>query len=176
MVALLIYTGMRRSEVLGLRWEDGDLEGRLIHVRRAATFTSNRPIVGTTKTKAGCRAIPITDHLLPYLQPARASGYVIGGDETPITQSTYDRTMERIGKTINLYGATAHVFRHSYLTFLGTLNTNIKTIQAIAGHSDIQTTMNRYVHRDVSQIHLAGQEFGKKVSEMMTKTNTPKTL
>lgn len=176
MVALLTYTGMRRSEVLGLRWEDIDLDGRLIHVRRAATFTSNRPIVGTTKTKAGCRAIPITDHLLPHLQPARANGYVIGGGDTPITQSTYDRAMERISKTINLYGATAHVFRHSYLTFLGTLNTNIKTIQAIAGHSDIQTTMNRYVHRDVSQIHLAGQEFGKKVSEIMTNTNAPKPL
>ncbi len=176
MVALLTYTGMRRSEVLGLRWEDIDIDGRLLHVQRAATFTSNRPIVGTTKTRAGCRAIPITDHLLPYLQPARENGYVIGGGDTPITQSTYDRAMERISKTINLYGATAHVFRHSYLTFLGTLNTNIKTIQAIAGHSDIQTTMNRYVHKDVSQIQLAGREFGEKVTEILTKTNTPKPL
>lgn len=80
----------------------------------------------------------------PYHRPfaaapstTRKSGYVIGGGETPITQSTYDRAMERIGKTINMHDATAHVFRHSYLTFLGTLNTNVKTIQAIAGHSDI---------------------------------------
>ncbi len=100
--------------------------------------------------------------MLPHLQPARKSGYVIGGGETPITQSTYDRAMERIGKTINMHDATAHVFRHSYLTFLGTLNTNVKTIQAIAGHLDIQTTMNRYVHKDVSQIHLAGSEFSKR--------------
>ena len=81
--------------------------------------------------------------------------------------------MERISKTINLYGAKAHVFRHSCLTFLGTLNTNIKTIQAIAGHSDIQTTMNRYVHKDVSQIQLAGREFGEKVSELLTKQIRP---
>ena len=176
MVALLTYTGMRRSEVLGLRWEDIDIDGRMLHVQRAATFTSNRPIVGTTKTRAGCRAIPITDHLLPYLQPARESGYVIGGGDTPITQSTYDRAMERISKTINLYGATAHVFRHSYLTFLGTLNTNIKTIQAIAGHSDIQTTMNRYVHKDVSQIQLAGREFGEKVTEILPKNKYAQTI
>ena len=73
--------------------------------------------------------------------------------------------MERISKTINLYGATAHVFWHSYRTFLGTLNTNIKTTQAIAGHSDIQTTMNRCVHRDISQIQWAELEFGEKVTE-----------
>lgn len=84
--------------------------------------------------------------------------------------------MERIGKTINMHGATAHVFRHSYLTFLGILNTNVKTIQAIAGHSDIQTTMNRYVHKDVAQVQLAGRQFGEKVTEMMTNTNASKPL
>ena len=83
---------------------------------------------------------------------------------------------EHLEKAIVPYRATAHVFRHSYLTVLGTLNTNIKTIQAIAGHSDIQTTMNRYVHKDVSQIQLAGLEFGEKLSEILTKTNTPKPL
>lgn len=176
MMALLTYTGMRRSEVLGLRWEDISLDERLIYIQRGVTFTSNQPIVGTPKTKAGYRVIPITDHLLPYLQPTRRSGYVIGGYETPITQSRYDRAMERISKTINLYGATAHIFRHSYLTFLGTLNTNVKTIQAIAGHSDIQTTMNRYVHRDVAQIHLAGSEFSKKVQNFMNDTTAVKSL
>lgn len=176
MIALLTYTGMRRNEVLGLRWEDIDLGERLIYIQRGVTFTSNQPIIGTPKTKAGYRVIPITDHLLPHLQPARESGFVIGGDETPITQSTYDRAMERISKTINMHGATAHVFRHSYLTFLGTLNTNVKTIQAIAGHSDIQTTMNRYVHKDIAQVHLAGRQFGEKATEMMTNTNAPKPL
>ena len=82
-------------------------------MQRGVTFTSNQPIVGTPKTKAGYRVIPITDYLLPHLQPARKIGYVIGGGETPITQSIYDRAMERIGKTISMHDATAHVFRHS---------------------------------------------------------------
>ena len=76
-------------------------------------------------------SLQFTEHLLPYLQPAQKGGFVIGGGNTPITQSTYDRAMERIGKADNLHGATAHVFRHSYLTFPGTLNTNVKTIQAM---------------------------------------------
>ena len=176
LVALLTYTGMRRGEVLGLRWEDIDLRKQLIYIQRSVTFTSNQPIIGTPKTRAGFRAVPITDHLLPHLQCDSKIGYVIGGGDKPITQSTYDRTMERIGKTINMHGATAHVFRHSYLTFLGTLNTNVKTIQAIAGHSDIQTTMNRYVHRDIEQIRLAGSEFGKKVQNYMDDTTAIKPL
>ena len=95
-------------KLLGLRWEDIGLDERLIHIQRGVTFTSNQPIIGTPKTKAGYRVVPITDHLLPHLQSARKSGFVIGGDETPITQSTYDRAMERINKTINMHGATAH--------------------------------------------------------------------
>ena len=99
---------------------------------------------------------------------------MLGGGDTPITQSTYDRAMERISKTINLYGATAHVFRHSYLTLLGMLNTNVKTIQAIAGHSDV--TMNRYVHRDQELIQAAGRSFGQKITKLLTNTNAPKPL
>ena len=174
LIALMTFTGMRRNEVLGLRWEDIDFDGGVIHIQRGVTYTSNQPIVGTPKSRAGFRDIPITEHLLPYLHPTQANGYVIGDGDAPITQSRYDRAMERISKTINLYGATAHIFRHSYLTFLGTLNTNVKTIQAIAGHSDIQTTMNRYVHRDKEQIQAAGRSFGKKITKLLTNTNASK--
>lgn len=176
LIALMAFTGMRRNEVLGLRWEDIDFGGGVIHVRRGVTFTSNQPIVGTPKSKAGFRDIPITEHLLPHLHPACSLGYVIGGGDTPITQSRYDRAMERISKTINLYGATAHTFRHSYLSFLGTLNTNVKTIQAIAGHSDIQTTMNRYVHRDHEQIQAAGAAFTEKVTNLLNRANASNPL
>ena len=40
--------------------------------------------------------------------------------------------------------ALAHVFRHSYLTLLAGTGINVKTLQTIGGHADIQTTMNRY--------------------------------
>ena len=84
--------------------------------------------------------------------------------------------MERINKTINLYGATAHVFRHSYLTFLASINTNIKTIQAIAGHSDIQTTMNLYVHKETTLLRQAGIDFNRKITNLLTDEKTPNPL
>lgn len=176
LIALMTFTGMRRNEVLGLRWEDIDFGGGLIHIQRGVTFTSNQPIVGTPKSRAGFRDIPITAHLMPHLCPARKSGYVIGDGIHPITQSAYDRAMERINKTINLYGATAHIFRHSYLTFLGSINTNIKTIQAIAGHSDIQTTLNLYVHKDTNSLRQAGCDFNRKITNLLTSTKTSNPL
>ena len=60
--------------------------------------------------------------------------------------------MERIEASFDLHGATAHIFRHSYLTYAAGLGTDLKTLQSIAGHADIQTTMNRYVHKQNDKI------------------------
>ena len=156
LLALLIYTGMRRSEVLGLRWEDIDFARGLIHVQRAATFKYNQPVIGTTKSEAGVRYIPLEAQLRAILVPMRQlSGYVIGQDK-PITETTYKRTWERIGKKIDLHGATAHVFRHTYIT-MAAAHVDIKTLQSIAGHADISTTMNRYAHGREDKIIAAGQ-------------------
>ena len=66
--------------------------------------------------------------------------------------------MYRIRKQVNLHNATAHahVFRHSYLTYAAGTGTDVKTLQAIAGHADIQMTMNKYVHKQTSHIIDAG--------------------
>lgn len=158
LLALLMFTGMRRGEVLGLCWED--IDDSVIHIRRSVTFKGNQPIVGKTKSKAGIRDIPISHQLRPYLAK-RSVGYVIGDGEEPITESTFDRTWQRIERTIDLHGATPHVFRHTYLTHLASTGTTVKTLQAIAGHADIQTTMNRYVHRRSEDILDAGKKFGE---------------
>ena len=163
LLSLLIYTGMRRSEVLGLRWEDISFDRNLIHVQRAVTFKKNHPVVGTTKSEAGVRYIPLEGQLKAILSPMRQlSGYVIGQDD-PITETTYKRTWERIGKKIDLHGATAHVFRHTYIT-MAAAHVDIKTLQSIAGHADISTTMNRYAHGREDKIIEAGQMLGSMYS------------
>lgn len=96
------------------------------------------------------------------LQPLGAHGFIIGG-ETPITLSIHRRMMERINRTIDLHGASPHIFRHSYATLLNDAGASVKTIQSIIGHSDVQTTINRYVHsRDEKK-----QEAVQSVNEML---------
>lgn len=156
LLALMALTGMRRGEVLGLRWDDILFDKNLIMVRRNVTYVTNDPQVDTPKTTSGIRKIPLDERLVSHLIPRMDSGYIIGGDK-PITKSSYRRAMVRIGKAIDLHGASAHIFRHTYATMLNNAGVNVKVIQAILGHSDISTTMNRYTHTSDNNILDAGK-------------------
>jgi len=152
LLALLMLTGMRRGEVLGLHWEDIDLEKELIHVQWNVTHPqTNQPHIGTPKTQSGIRDIPLNPMLKELLAPMQTSGFIIGGEE-PVTLKHYTNTWNRISKKIDLHGATAHVFRHSYLTYAAGESSDIKSLQKIAGHSDIRMTMNRYVHAQPEKV------------------------
>ena len=131
--------------MLGLRWQDIDLKNRNNHVIQNVTHKGNRPVIGTPKTENSKRCLPLTDDLLELLQPTHDIGYVIGG-AAPISISAYDYRLDRIRKQINLYNATAHILRHTYLTHLAGAGVDQKTLQYIAGHSKSQTTMNIYVY------------------------------
>ena len=150
-----MHTGMRRGEVLGLRWQDIDLKNRKIHVVQNVTHKGNRPVIGTPKTRNSKRSLPLTDELIKLLQPMNDIGYVIGGAE-PVSVKSYNTRLNRIRKQVNLYGATAHVLRHTYLTHLAGAGVDLKTLQYIAGHAHIQTTMNIYVHAQEENITKAG--------------------
>lgn len=156
LVALLIFTGIRRGEALGLQWEDIDFERKLINIRRSVRFVGNRGYIGPTKSKAGMRLIPLEPQLEEILMALPHDGtYILGNGDFPITEMTYKRGWERICRTINMHGATAHVLRHTYIT-MAAAHLDIKTLQTIAGHSDISTTMNRYAHGREDKIIQAG--------------------
>lgn len=63
-ISLVLFTGMRRGEVLGLQWEDIDVEEGMISISRAVSYTTNQPIPSTPKTKNGIRKIPLDPQLL----------------------------------------------------------------------------------------------------------------
>ena len=124
LVSLLLLTGMRRGEVLGLRWEDIDADVGLIHVRRNVTYAKNQPHIGTPKTKRGEREVPLDSKLWSLLQPAQEAGYIFGGDK-PLTLMVFRRCWQRIEKQIDMFGATPHIFRHSYLTLANNAGVDI---------------------------------------------------
>ena len=156
LLAIPMYTGLRRGEVLGLKWEDIDIENRLIHIRRSVTHAgTNNPVIGTPKTKAGERDVYLSEHLLKYLDRPGRKGFVFGG-EKPVTFCHYNNTWERINKKIDLHGATLHSLRHTYITLCST-ETDIKTLQGVAGHSTIAMTMDRYAHTQTSKVAELGR-------------------
>lgn len=160
LLALYLFTGMRRGEALGMRWEDIDFRKKLLHVRRNVTYPTNQPLIGLPKTRSGQRAIPLDERLVEFLKPIGTSGYILGG-EAPITNMVYRRLFDGIEKKLNLYGATAHVFRHSYITTMVKTDIDLKTIQRISGHANISTTLNIYTHTREEEIQKAGATIGK---------------
>ena len=174
-MALLCFTGMRRGEILGLKW-DNILEDKIL-VRAQVTFKGNTSTYSEyTKSKSGIRDLPITEELAPYLT-TRGNGLVFG-DDTPYTQSKFDRMWQRIGKKINLYGASPHIFRHTYLSILAASNVDPKTIQAIAGHADFSFTFNKYIDRNKFNMQDAGTQFSnhlKKLTQKLTHNESMET-
>lgn len=152
---VLLFTGLRRGEALGLRWED--ISSGTIHVRRAAKFDGNHTYLGDTKTKAARRTVPVNEHLAGWLSKP-GKGFVFGGD-TVWTQSKYDRTWERMRKTMPvLQGVTAHILRHTYTMLLRRAGVDSATAQYLLGHEDYETTANVYTHIDVMDIKEAQEK------------------
>lgn len=118
-IALLLLTGMRRGEALGLCWEHIDWDRKLIHVEQAVTFCNNQPVLGEAKSEAGNRTIPLDAQLEAILLPERKeSGFVLGDGEKPLTERTFTRLWQRIGKKIDLHDAMPHIFRHTYISMM----------------------------------------------------------
>ena len=156
-LALLLYTGMRREEVLGLRWSDIESNSVTpkLHVRQTITFKGNVPIVGATKTSSGVRDIPIHPDLLPWLTMEDENQEYVVQDH--MTQQIVKRMWMRISKEINVYGATPHCFRHTFTTMCRRSGMDEKTMQKIGGWSDIATMRNVYTHVQTKDIDTAAQ-------------------
>lgn len=149
LVALPLFTGMRRGEFLGRTWEKHiDLEHRLIFVEEWTNvrFDGNQPYLTTLKAPTSQRYISIPDILYDLLMKCpNKQGYVVGESSKPITESTYDRAWGRIARKIELYGATAHPLRHTYATLIDGAISSLDT-QYTLGHADVKTT-SRYAHK-----------------------------
>ena len=146
LILLPLFTGMRCGEMLALTWDDIDLAANVIHITKAVEFTDeNNPTLKAPKTEAGIRDMPITDDLRPYLikNQREAARYVIGNELQPITKRAYNWRFDHL--PIDLHGATAHVFRHTFATIAAS-RTDPKTLQGLLGHAKCDITMNRYAH------------------------------
>lgn len=163
---MLLYTGLRRGELLALRWEDIDREKKLIRVERAVYFAGNTPQIKEPKTEAGKRSVVLLDALRDVL-PEPGTGYIFGG-EKPLTKIQVRKrwlnwcrdaglatgtTTRKDGKNGRVYESTTweaditpHQLRHAFATILFDAGIDVKDAQEILGHSSIQVTRDIYTH------------------------------
>jgi integrase len=143
---LAITTGMRSGELLGLRWEDVDLEARTLQVRR--TVFNGR--IESPKTLKGKRSIRLTQISITVLRKHQRTGEWIFSTKvgTPVSaHNLHNHSWKPLLKKTTLpLNTRFHDLRHTCATLLLTKGVLPKIVQELLGHSSISITLDTYSH------------------------------
>lgn len=139
-----MYSGLRKGELLALRWDDIDLDEREIHVTKSLYHAANHPHIKEPKTDAGTRTVPIIDRLAAVLQPS--SGLVFPNSSGELFTETQFQKLWRDYVAKAGISCTMHQLRHVFATILYESGVDAKDAQYILGHSSLQMTLDLYTH------------------------------
>ena len=156
MIIIMLETGVRRSELLGLKWYDINYDTKTISVRRAITPDTLEPKDGDVKSETSYRTIPVSDELIVFLKSMpHKSDYVIPGKtqygymSIDGFEGRYKRFMKKACNELDIPYLVPHELRHTFGTVLREKGVDIYTISKVMGHSDISITAKIYVHNDL---------------------------
>lgn len=171
MLFLLITTGIRRGECMGLKWSDIDEREMVLHIERNVTYTPESGVqVSTPKTSNSIRAVPIMDSTLKLLKEYRDCFQRSNPEKRidnaflfPKEGNIYEardpnsvtRRAKRFMRLHNLPDMSPHDLRHSCGSLLLANGADIKSVQEILGHANASTTLNFYVKTDLTQMRSA---------------------
>lgn len=160
MFYLLLFTGLRKGELLALLWEDFNNDDNSIRVNKTLYFEKGKEVVQKTKNYAN-RTIFLDNQAANLLkrwqvkqrEELLADGIAIApktilarSDLRPLRLAYPNDTIASFIKSNNLHKITVHGFRHSHASILFEAGATIKEVQERLGHKDIKTTMNVYTH------------------------------
>lgn len=161
-IAIAIYTGARRGEILGLKWENINLDKGYIKIINNLCSTSKGIITKTPKTQDSIRNIAISDTLINILKQHKIeqlkNKMLLGGEYIdnnfvcsyyngkPFNPKRFSTKFHELLKKNNLPIIRFHDLRHSHASLLVKLGVQPKEISARLGHSNIGITMDLYSH------------------------------
>ena len=140
---IMLYCGLRRGELLGLKAED--IAGDELTVRRAVFYVSNQPQISTPKTAAGVRTVPAPDFILANMPKMDRDCYILTGTKKPMTEQVFTRAWANYCKAIGV-AVRCHDLRHSYCTWLRDIGIDIHQAIIWMGHADEKMILRIYDH------------------------------
>lgn len=157
---LLITSGLRRGELLGLRWEDVGDEG--VYVRQTVTVLGNKPTIGVPKTRTSRRYLALPKDALEVLKRHKLtqnSQKELVGDTwsrpdlvfpseigSIMDPRNFLRSFKKAVRDAGLPDARIHDMRHLHISLLIYIGEDAKTVSDRAGHSSTSFTLDRYGH------------------------------
>ncbi|MDQ6910930.1 MAG: site-specific integrase [Actinomycetota bacterium] len=159
---LAANTGMRRGEVLGLRWRDVDLDARRLSVRQAVISVAYKVQISDVKTGSGRRTIDLDTRTIAVLRSWRKrqmeerlllgvahedQGLVFARHEgTPIHPDLFSQTFNRLTAKSSLPVIRLHDLRHTHASLLLRSGVPVKVVSERLGHATPAFTMTVYQH------------------------------
>lgn len=172
MVLFMIYTGLRKGEVIPLQYKDINIKDRYILVDKAVHFAHNQPQVKKTKNEE-VRKVPILDVLYNKLKNLskshKSNEYIFPNKLNHMMSETsakrklesvlyrlnkdYENEQKQINKSFKLTEEnkikfTYHQLRHTYVCILHKAGVDLKEAQSFTGHKTIQVLLDIYTHID----------------------------
>lgn len=152
-VLLCLFTGLRLGELCALKWSDIDLDNKILTVNR----TAQRLYVENHKTKTALmetipkseyskREIPLSEMVFLLLLKFHNNREYIFGSNKPMEPRTMQNHFKEILNEARLDEYNFHILRHTFSTNCIEGGIDIKSLSEMLGHSDVQITLNRYVH------------------------------
>jgi integrase len=153
LVLLAVSTGLRQSELFGLKWSDIDFAQRTMNVTRSIVYG----VVGPCKTESSQKPVPVHPNVLETLSKWKATCRYNKFDDwafassrhrgrTPIWgQAILRRYLRPVAQRVGIQKPFGwHTFRHTYSTLLRSVGTEFKVMQELLRHSTLRSTLDIY--------------------------------
>lgn len=165
---LLIFTGMRRGELLGLEWQDIDFKNAVITINRTLQYVVEKGIyTDDTKTEQSKRSIKLPESIMGLISEYKIEQAALcqelgdawsadwfehprlftGWNGKPMGPNSPYKRLQSILKNRGLRKVSLHSLRHTSATLLINQGVNIRAVSGRLGHSQTSTTMNIYAHQ-----------------------------
>jgi integrase len=157
---LAVTTGMRRGEILGLRWQDIDFEERTLSIRQ--TLSAQNKLMATAKTKSSQRSIHLDEHTMEELKQHRLrilkekmrQGEAYNDHDLvcctvtgkPTSNENFWQVWTGYLKQSGLPHIRFHDLRHTHATLMLKAGIHPKIVAERLGHANVNITLNTYSH------------------------------
>ena len=156
---ICLYTGLRIGEICGLKWEDIDLDKKVININKTVQRIQNinsyttKKIISSPKSTSSYRTIPIPNFICFILNDYKNDKdyYLLSNSKMFMEPRCYDRYYKKILKECNIKNIKFHSLRHTFATRSIECGMDIKTLSEILGHTTYHTTLNTYIHSSIDQ-------------------------
>ena len=154
-ILLCLYSGLRIGELLGLIWNDVDLDRGVIKITKTVYREKDESgmwqlCVDTPKTKASDRVIPLPEYIVAMLRQdyeTAKTPYVVENKKGErMSIRSYQYIFEKLTERAGVRKLNFHALRHTFATRAIECGMDIKTVADIMGHKNASITLNRYAH------------------------------